>query len=678
MRMTLSCFIALCLAPYTALASTPTPMGKYGLIQNVQNYSSNPYWTSNSPYNLRMPTPVYATGPDIETSDCQTIVSYLIATECEAMNKCVSAHLSDIRPSIMLQLSRIPNGNYATSCGGYIDTAFDQYIQQNAIAAPDGYTAFPDATTAPSAGSEFEIQNPFAPQLPEWQSDMLDRKQELLDLQAMNGAGNIVLEKSSFPTTSADISFSDSLAMATSDYQQYKDKSAYHPVNIEDQQIFANRTNPQTQKTAPLGKDSKKKDDSTSPDLITENIPDEFEALLPWYGILVVKAGSLDEYAKQELPIISTEYMKSHRDDFYPENSSGMGRGCTYHNHMANDNDVINRATHITMKQDDNWWSGSDFYVFDGSSVYWGWATIAGEVALALATLGLSAEATAAKTAVQLTNTGVKAIKGSSSAFKSVKLTKDISKLEKARDAAVAAKATKKGATAAEATANAATRKAAVDALADAGITFKRAPTAKTLNNVGNALKTALANNTAPVSWTSSLWRPWRLVASGAKDIVPRTANALGPGAKWSQRFATLAIAGGAVGANYLGRELLKSFGYSTAALKDPTTGDISFNSFGLLSDDNEEGRENVVSHGAWIQFETIGTKNEDDALNEAVRFAEELTQDINDINATDPQCNVDIYVVQPAISNPKKLPGAKAIWYIIQNNNTDAFKVRT
>ena len=139
--------------------------------------------------------------------------------------------------------------------------------------------------------------------------------------------------------------------------------------------------------------------------LITENVPEVFEALLPWYGILVVKAGSLDKYAKMDLPIISTEYMKSHRDEFFPANSDkalGLARACTHSNHMAHDKDVINRAAHITMNEQDSFWKGSDYYVYDGQDVYWGWATIAGEVALALLTMGLSAEVAAAKNTLKI------------------------------------------------------------------------------------------------------------------------------------------------------------------------------------------------------------------------------------------------------------------------------------
>lgn len=322
------------------------------------------------------------------------------------------------------------------------------------------------------------------------------------------------------------------------------------------------------------------------------------------------------------------------------------------------------------MDEKDSFWSGNDYYVYDGKDVYWGWATIAGEVAMALLTMGISAEAEIARNTLKVSAASANAIRTSTSAIRSVSLTKDAAKLKRAADLA---KLAKSGSGATEA----ATRADAVAALAEAGITVQSGTRASSLVKIGRALETAIATAT-PASWTSALWRPWRLVASGVKNIKPKFATTIGRGADWSTRFKTLGVASAAVGANYLGRELIKAFGYSAAALQDPTTGNVEFNSFGLLSADAQEGRENIVSHGAWIQFETIGQANDDDALNEAVRFAEELTQDINTINNEDPLCDVDIYVVQPAISNPEKLPGKRQIYYILQTTTQPHMQVRT
>ncbi len=395
-------------------------------------------------------------------------------------------------------------------------------------------------------------------------------------------------------------------------------------------------------------------------------VPDELESVLSWYGILVVKKGSLDNYANADVPIISTEYMKQNKDKFFPANSDsimGMTRACTHGNHMANDNDVINRATHKTMQEEESFWTGNDYYVYDGEDVYWGWAQITGEVALALLTLGLSAEAQAAATSVQAANV---AVQTASKSVAAAKLTQNAAKIAKA--ATIAQKA-QKGTSAAAV----ASRADAVKALADAGITVKKGTRATELVKIGNALAKA-SGSIKTFKWTSALAQPWKLVKAGATSIKPKNiAKMYGPGVTWGQRIKRAAITAGGTA---LGVELIKAFGYSSATYKLPDN--VQFNAFGLLSGDDlvekdENGntvadRSNEVSHGAWLQFSENGTDSENSALDEALRFAEELADDIQQINSQDPLCQgLDIYVVQPGISNPNKLK-THEVYYIIQN----------
>ncbi len=243
MRMKFNLFIIFS-ALFASFAHANTVMSKYGVIQNVQDYSSNPFWNPNGPYNQRFPTAVYATGPSVETSDCQNVVSYLVAAECANRNKCITAQLSDIRPAIILQLSQMPNGNYASSCGGYIDTAFEQYMKTNAIAAPSAGAAFPTATGMGTTndGSKFEMQNPLSPKLQEWQMEILDRKQELKDLQAANGVTTPKLVRTTeFPTTYADLSFTERMENAAAGYEPFKDARAYKEIEIESQEDYLAR-----------------------------------------------------------------------------------------------------------------------------------------------------------------------------------------------------------------------------------------------------------------------------------------------------------------------------------------------------------------------------------------------------------------------------------------------------
>ncbi len=233
-------FYTLFIGVFNAQASTP--FSNYGLIQNVQNYSSSPYWTPDSPYNLRFPTAVYATGPNVETPDCQQIVSTLIYTECATLNNCATTDLTDIRSTIMLQLSRIPGGNYATSCGGYIDTAFAEYLRRYSVAAPAiGNTAFPTTSQPGSGTPEFQIDNPYEKQPTDWQQEIMDRKSELKELQSANGAGLIDVSRSAFPTTYADLSREERIENATAGYQPFAGKSAYYTMKIEDAEKAAAR-----------------------------------------------------------------------------------------------------------------------------------------------------------------------------------------------------------------------------------------------------------------------------------------------------------------------------------------------------------------------------------------------------------------------------------------------------
>ena len=177
-----------------------TLFSKYGMIQNVQNYSLNPTYNPNSPYNNRLPAPVYAMGPSIGTDDCMRIVSDLISIHCSNKNYCANATLSDIRPVIMIQLSRISTGNYATSCGGYIDGEFDKYIASHGGGTQQPRVYLP-AHTSTSKAPQIQVKNPYTPQTPDWAIEIQERKQELQDLQSENGTNVYGITQTDFPTT---------------------------------------------------------------------------------------------------------------------------------------------------------------------------------------------------------------------------------------------------------------------------------------------------------------------------------------------------------------------------------------------------------------------------------------------------------------------------------------------
>lgn len=259
MKIQYGIFSALCVgmltnggigAPIAQNSASIQPISQYGLIQNVQNYSSNPFWNPNGPYNQRMPQPIYVQGTDLNTADCQRTVGTLVASYCVDNNNCVGMQLSDVRPVIMLQLARLPGHNYATSCAGFIDSEFSSYVSKYSNAGPsNSYVAFPTGTVAnPTYNTtEYEIENPYQIRNrtwnnEEWEKEKKERAQELQDLQAQNGANDVKLARADFPESITDISFSDRMALKGAAYAPYKDASSYaSPFKIEDEDEYTRR-----------------------------------------------------------------------------------------------------------------------------------------------------------------------------------------------------------------------------------------------------------------------------------------------------------------------------------------------------------------------------------------------------------------------------------------------------
>lgn len=392
----------------------------------------------------------------------------------------------------------------------------------------------------------------------------------------------------------------------------------------------------------------------------------EFESVMPWYGILVVKKGSLDDYINKDLPVIQTEFMKENKDIFYPGNSDkplGMWSGCTHSNHTANDNDVINRASHVTADEEDSFWSGNDYYVYDGKDVYWGTAQLIGEVALALLTFGVSAEVSAGKTAAQtaMVVDKLNSVSKAGLIAKETKLVSDAAKIKEAADALKAVKTADKAAAIAKAEA--------------AGVKFSQPASRislKSLKGIGNSLEAtsilkAGIGTGIKTAWKSGFFKPWRLVTKGASAIRPK--NIVTNSAQMNKltgikrNIATAAIAGGETG---LGLALIKAYGYSTSSIE--LAKNVKFSAFGLLSADDIEGHENDVSHGTWLKIDDLLETYDGDKLDESLAWAEAFKEDVDRFN-TDGQCDVDIYVVQVGISNPNSSLGKREAYYWLYTN---------
>jgi len=223
-----------------AAQSAPKTYSSYGLIQNVQNYSTNSFY--NGTYNQKAPQAIYTTGADLTSGDCQRIVENLVSNECARRNNCFGLRLQDVRPTIMVQLSQIPGHNFATSCGGFIDTIFNKYLQQtggtntsmNAVVAP---VAFPTPSGAKNPNANVQFGKIIPPQ----KAGVLERTAELAAAQRENDTTPAGLEPSDFPKTFMDLSLADRIAFASEDYEKYKDLKAYQNLNIEDDSSFLAR-----------------------------------------------------------------------------------------------------------------------------------------------------------------------------------------------------------------------------------------------------------------------------------------------------------------------------------------------------------------------------------------------------------------------------------------------------
>ncbi|MBO4480771.1 MAG: hypothetical protein J5742_04095 [Alphaproteobacteria bacterium] len=205
----------------------PTAFSTYGQIKPVQKYSSNPFWTKDSPYNQRIPTPIYATGADLNTGDCNRVVSNLLLSYCTSID-CSDKRISDVRPVIMVQLSQLPGHNFATSCGGYIDAIFENYKKSY------GNTSAVNVVKTTQRQNDIQLDNLFAKPVSEYESGVAARTAELNKLQAKTTKKPAVT-KTEFPKTISDIGFTDRVANSTAGYAPYKDKKSYLVPDFEDE-----------------------------------------------------------------------------------------------------------------------------------------------------------------------------------------------------------------------------------------------------------------------------------------------------------------------------------------------------------------------------------------------------------------------------------------------------------
>ena len=164
--------------------------------------------------------PVFVMGPTLTAADCQAAVNSAVWTQCSLRNNCRGLLLADIRPAVMMELANRVDHNFATQCQGFIDTAFRDYLERFAGAAPT-MVAFP------SVGGPMVAHASFPPAM----TDAQMRQMQLQQMQAMN-APQAQLMPAAFPTTFQDLSFVERVEITQQGWQDAYDRGLVGQVEM--------------------------------------------------------------------------------------------------------------------------------------------------------------------------------------------------------------------------------------------------------------------------------------------------------------------------------------------------------------------------------------------------------------------------------------------------------------
>ena len=437
-----------------------------------------------------------------------------------------------------------------------------------------------------------------------------------------------------------------------------------------------------------------------------------------WYGIMVVQAGTLDEFVGADKNnTISLKYLEQNWKSFYPHNHNDVlvrslggvatRAMCTSTSALADDGDIVNIAVHRTIGEEVKFFSGNDFYVAGDVNLQWiTWAEVTLDVAITVVTwgggtilVGISKGARAGRISVQL-----------------AKRASDLRKIDKVKDfernARAIARQEKMLKTVKDASAvNPAEIAQKAEQIKRIEDNLKRLKTIDTdlkkLKDVQELMelmkvtadiqKYAAALKGFKVAQTGNVVaRAWRAMraARGGKAVLKTGKKAARVGMKsgkirdvlfhWSWKRAEnlgkmVSTAGGYYGAiNFL----LDMYDWSETSVGDYTS-NIEFKPLLLLSADNLEGQENVVNHGMWFMWAGDSTSAADDdaAFLQSMDFAEKFYQDMEDIqdeyiekNESRAFCNVDIYVVRPIVRSVSSED--PELYYLIMND--EPWRVRS
>lgn len=398
-----------------------------------------------------------------------------------------------------------------------------------------------------------------------------------------------------------------------------------------------------------------------------------------WYAIMVVEAGSLDEFVGPDKNnTISMQWINDNIDRIYPK-----GYMCTSKSAVAKNTDLINIAARETVNMEDD---PNQYYVAGDVNLQWiSYLEIGLDVALTVATFGTGA-----------------AIRGSAKLARATKtlnnLKTTLSTLSKTDSVRNYIRVSQQLARASEELKNI---DRATDAIRYASKSDEIADLTKTLRNIektdDNVRKFKEANNTFSAinqyrkglrllrpaqrgNVVAKLWRGLKGANTGGRLLnrgarIARSSMKSGRIRDWLFQSTLKSIS--ALGLVREGTGLIYGIINFVGGMYDWTetstgefTNNIEFKPLTLLSADDLEGQENVVNHGMWLMWlgDSISPEDDDAAYLQAMDFANKLHFSLEKVqeetNAN--VCNVDIYVVRPVIRNPGDENAE--LYYLIMN----------
>ena len=399
-----------------------------------------------------------------------------------------------------------------------------------------------------------------------------------------------------------------------------------------------------------------------------------------WYAIMVVEAGSLDNFVGPDKNnTVSMKYINDNIDALFPH-----GNKCTSKSALAGNKEMVNVAMHETVNMEND---TNDYYVAGDANLQWiSYMEIALDVAITVATagggtviLGATKAARASRALHGLTST-MRALRQTDSVRDYIRLTQqyaraanELRNIDRATDAAGYARK-------ASQVEDYARQMRQMENADDNVKRYRQASESfASLNKYRRALRSLRTPQRGNI--IARAWRTIRAANTGNKTIkhaakVARSSTFSGRIRDWlfqsSMRnagaLAKLESVGGLIyGAlTFIGG----MYDWTETSTGEFTSG-IDFKPLTLLSADDLQGQENVINHGMWLMWagDTYSAADDDAAYLQAMDFANKFHYNLETIQEekNEHACNVDIYVVRPIIRNPGT--DNAELYYLIMND---------